>query len=429
MGHHLKNKKQQNGSTLLFVAISLALLMGFSALAVDVGYLLVTRNELQNTADAAALAGATELGIIYAEADEQNLTDFDIEPFKTRIQKAAKDVALKNSAAGEQIVIQDEDIRIAPWDWDINDLNPDLPGPATGVEVTARRDKNITPNGAVKTFFATIFSMFGADHATFNAAASATAALSGPTILDEGELKLPVGISQTVFNKTQDQYCNQEIVFYPTQESCVGWHNLVQNEGGGQYSDTFLGLISGYDDGKISGEKWLSDTFPWWDENTHPNPLTSPEITAYEDELYFSGGTIANLIANENSKAYVDWPETTYPTNYEADYNDMTAGTTINPKKEPAPWQALFDFYRFVDGDGDPEIWTTIAPIYDEAAGCDNPKGLILVTGYALIKIHGCSPQTNEIKATIDCSPLVISGLSGGSQNGNILGTIPNLVK
>ena len=42
-------------------AIGLLTLLGFAALAIDVGYLFVVRNELQNAADAAALAGAGKL--------------------------------------------------------------------------------------------------------------------------------------------------------------------------------------------------------------------------------------------------------------------------------------------------------------------------------------------------------------------------------
>ena len=43
------------GVTIVIVAIFLVVLIGFVALAVDVGYMYVTRNELQNVADAAAV--------------------------------------------------------------------------------------------------------------------------------------------------------------------------------------------------------------------------------------------------------------------------------------------------------------------------------------------------------------------------------------
>lgn len=51
----------QNGATIVYVAVILTVLMMFTALAVDVGYLYGVRNELQDAADAAALAGTSVL--------------------------------------------------------------------------------------------------------------------------------------------------------------------------------------------------------------------------------------------------------------------------------------------------------------------------------------------------------------------------------
>ncbi len=53
--------KNQRGASLVFVAVALTSLLGFFALAIDIGYYLVVRNELQNAADAAALSGASDL--------------------------------------------------------------------------------------------------------------------------------------------------------------------------------------------------------------------------------------------------------------------------------------------------------------------------------------------------------------------------------
>jgi len=52
---------EQRGTILPVVAVMLAVLVSMAALAVDVGYLFVVRAELQNAADAGALAGAAEL--------------------------------------------------------------------------------------------------------------------------------------------------------------------------------------------------------------------------------------------------------------------------------------------------------------------------------------------------------------------------------
>ncbi|MCO4088108.1 MAG: hypothetical protein HEQ17_03805 [Limnohabitans sp.] len=51
----------QKGAVTLLVALTLPVLVGAAALAVDMAHLHVVRNELQNDADAAALAGARAL--------------------------------------------------------------------------------------------------------------------------------------------------------------------------------------------------------------------------------------------------------------------------------------------------------------------------------------------------------------------------------
>ncbi len=43
----------------------LVVFIGFTALAIDVGYMMVARNQLHNAADASALAGARQLGENY----------------------------------------------------------------------------------------------------------------------------------------------------------------------------------------------------------------------------------------------------------------------------------------------------------------------------------------------------------------------------
>lgn len=53
--------REEDGQMLIMVVASLAVLLGFSAMAVDVGSYAVDRRKLQNAADAAALAAAAEL--------------------------------------------------------------------------------------------------------------------------------------------------------------------------------------------------------------------------------------------------------------------------------------------------------------------------------------------------------------------------------
>ena len=60
----------------IYMAMLGTILVGITALAVDVGHALVTQNELQNAADAAALASTRQMGVTYLAlplADQQDL--------------------------------------------------------------------------------------------------------------------------------------------------------------------------------------------------------------------------------------------------------------------------------------------------------------------------------------------------------------------
>ena len=56
-----RGPKNQRGAYLIIMALTLALLAGFGALSIDLGRLYVLRSEMQNAADAAAIAAAMEL--------------------------------------------------------------------------------------------------------------------------------------------------------------------------------------------------------------------------------------------------------------------------------------------------------------------------------------------------------------------------------
>ena len=66
--------RRERGTITVIIAVGMVAFLGFTALVVDVGYLYFQRRDLQNAADAAALAAAWELpGDVQAQADEYAL--------------------------------------------------------------------------------------------------------------------------------------------------------------------------------------------------------------------------------------------------------------------------------------------------------------------------------------------------------------------
>ena len=82
-----KIRREEAGQTLVLFVLALAVLLGFTAMSIDVGLILHERRQLQNAADAAALAGVQELpdsspaavamAQQYAAANGVDLTDPD----------------------------------------------------------------------------------------------------------------------------------------------------------------------------------------------------------------------------------------------------------------------------------------------------------------------------------------------------------------
>ncbi len=84
----------ESGGVVILVALMLVVLLGMTALAIDIGHLMVVRNELRNAADAGALAGASRL---YTATTG---TGFIINPETNDVAAAA---AMANSSDGAPV--------------------------------------------------------------------------------------------------------------------------------------------------------------------------------------------------------------------------------------------------------------------------------------------------------------------------------------
>lgn len=88
----------EKGVTAVYVALLIPIFLGFAALAIDVGFIMVTRNELKNAADAAALAGTIAL---IAGTPTPEL--------------AAQTVASHNKVSGEYITTDKVTVTLKKW--------------------------------------------------------------------------------------------------------------------------------------------------------------------------------------------------------------------------------------------------------------------------------------------------------------------------
>lgn len=212
----------EHGAVAAMTAIFLVVLLAMAAAVIDIGHALVTKNELQNTADAAALAGTRALGVIYegmtpAQQQTYQLTSGD----RATVVAAVQTTAVANSAAGVPITINAPDIAIGTWNPATRIHTPTVNQPKA-VRVWARRDASA--NGAISTFLA---SVVGLTSVSVSAVATADMTAVGQTA--PGQLDVPFGISTYYFTQFG---CGDAIQFYPnngTPQACSAWHTFDQS--------------------------------------------------------------------------------------------------------------------------------------------------------------------------------------------------------
>jgi Flp pilus assembly protein TadG len=220
--------RDQRGATAIVVAISLVLLISCAALAIDMGHLYVARNQLQNAADAGALAGARFLYTAECGASNINtngFTDCDTGQVRSSTNQIAHDAARANMSEGTAVEVNwspgqntGSDVERGHWSfatgeftpndttaliplWNVNfndlDVNTDF---INAVRVVTRRSTQ-----PVSSFFARIFGREG-----FEVWTEAIGYIGFSAGIGKGEVELPIVICQQSIQEGQGEYsgCN-----------------------------------------------------------------------------------------------------------------------------------------------------------------------------------------------------------------------------
>ena len=220
----------QRGVTLVYVAICIFMILALAALAIDIGHLVVTKNELQNAADAGALAGArylyndagtlvnTGCNAIALAAATANKSDNIV------VNVAASDVQRGHwSFTTRTFTPNNATAPVELWDvsWQTLDTNTDF---INAVQVTAWRS-----NPTVSSWFAKIFGYPG-----FLQSATAVAYIGFAGSLRPEDSDQPIAIcSQSLKVNPNDEYrCNIGRMLNSgsndATHNTAGWTNFTQ---------------------------------------------------------------------------------------------------------------------------------------------------------------------------------------------------------
>jgi hypothetical protein len=264
----------QRGSTSIAVAMSSMVVVGMSALVLDIGQLVVTKAELQMVADLAARSGSHELARVYMSAGRADpvsdtLTASEME----QVRAAAQRRSIRNSAGAVAISVESSDIRIGKWDDASGRFVPTNVG-VNAVEVVARRDD--VKNGKVSMFFPGVLGQ-----TSVGLLANSASRLSGIRYLPKGTADFPVAIAKAWY-ATHASPCStgNRITFYPTgtADSCAGWHTFdIDPAAASDLKNILSGLRNG--------------------------TYLSPEIDVENTKFIFNGGVVASAM-NELAQLY-----------------------------------------------------------------------------------------------------------------------------
>jgi Flp pilus assembly protein TadG len=216
--------RNESGAVAIITAILMVVLLGFLALAVDVGHLATVKNELQNAADAAALAGARAL-VFKEGAMVQKITPLPDPPYCAQAINWAQNTINQSDAKNLTIT----SVQTGVWDWPNNTFTPSdiCQAGVNAVHVVVQR--NAASNWPVATWFARIF---GVD--TVNAGAQATAAYG---YLNEYCDWAPIALTKDFYESFPHEShldpssynTANTIMFYPDQGDNGGWCLTTQN--------------------------------------------------------------------------------------------------------------------------------------------------------------------------------------------------------
>lgn len=197
----------RQGGVAVFVALGLVALLGFVALVVDLGYMRMVHAQLQAGADAAALAGASQL----------NGTEDGMD----RARGRAVGVGLLNDAHGEAIVLDANpanapggDVVLGRWDPDAEIFVPTTePAEVDAVEVRARRDDLIA-----------LFSRAAFGSEELGASARSVAISGGRRGAGRVPYYIPFGLPSCQWEQhTPDELSDMTFVLNPAGADNTGW--------------------------------------------------------------------------------------------------------------------------------------------------------------------------------------------------------------
>jgi Flp pilus assembly protein TadG len=218
---------EEKGAVAVIVAILAIVLLGFAAFAVDLPNLLVAKGELQNAADAGALAGARYLynddGLMVNAGANAIVSDAAMANFSQRAPVEVESVERGHwSFATETFTVNESLEPVDLWNTSTDELDANI-NFINAVKVRVGRSSTQVPS-----FFARIFGREG-----FTAFAEATAYIGFAGTVEPGEFDMPIAICKQAILQNDEYSCNIGRMLNSggntATSNTAGWTNFSQS--------------------------------------------------------------------------------------------------------------------------------------------------------------------------------------------------------
>lgn len=236
---HLRRDRAERGAVAVLVAIMIFVLAAIVALSVNAGHMVTVRAQLQNAADAGALAGARSL-----TGEEDGLLDARVEAEYYAEEHSSDNVQVSIGAnAGNAL---NGDIVLGTWDFDVAKTNKDAAFTAAtastpSLEINAvlvRAGREAYRGSAVPVFMGGLFGQNEMD-----VGAHAVAVSGGPC--EEG-CAMPIVFAKCLVqpDSSQPVECGQRLVFTDATIDNIGFTNLDPGNGSVN-TPTIIDILNG----------------------------------------------------------------------------------------------------------------------------------------------------------------------------------------
>ncbi len=440
----------EKGISAVIIAVCLVMLIGFIALSIDVSHLVVARNELQNAADAGALAGAAEL---YTDDGQSVNTDANQIGFDAAVANFSEQSPVEVNWTDGNV----GDVQRGHWSFGLGSLprgftpnDSTAPVALWGV-TTAELDENSNfinavrvrtrrQNTPIASWFARIFGL-----ESFEGFAEAVAYIGFAGNLKEATANAPIAICQESILKCDAEGNNCK---YECNEG-----RFINDSAGKEDEET--GLWTNLEQNVVDGEDMCSSGT----NASEVKPLVQCDAIRFGNGVDHQSLQLGkNMIVNNGeiqsafNTFYKCWKD-----HFEGGYMHLTL-PVVDCEDDPTTCAKLVGAvtvtvvhmtqdpnYKDLPGtiepkfDGDPDMtWNRTAA--DEACvGKENPDKCVweeFVKYYGLVQAK-LNPETGTYNAEYHaksiyflphCEPHVPIGVTGG-ENFGMLAEIPVLVR